>query len=90
MSEENDNGPVIRYLTNARFKATRDHDPEKAAATDQQKPANMPGVFVMVGLLVAGVAGVMVIGPEKTANAARNLMSSRKAPAENVAKEGDP
>jgi hypothetical protein len=87
MDQADDSAPNVRYLTATRFSS---RDGERDSLEDQQKPAGNAGVMIMVAVLIAGVGGVIFVGPEKTMDIAKGIVSSQKKAAQDAPVENTP
>jgi hypothetical protein len=84
MGQREDSEPVVRNLTQERYAGMTDYGANQGG---QQKPGGMLGVVVMAGVLVMGVAGVLLFGPDKAVSAVMGLVASSKAPSQEAPAE---
>jgi hypothetical protein len=76
MGQREDSEPIVRNRTQERFAGMTDY---RANEGGQEKPGGTLGVVMMAGVLVMGVSGVLLFGPEKAVNAVMGLVASSKA-----------
>jgi hypothetical protein len=90
MGQSNDTAPFLRFFTaaNSAPKGASNRLPE--SDMNQQEPGSMLGIIILVLVLAAGASGVILYGPTKTINAARDLMQPHKSPPKDSSTDNNP